>query len=170
MRKLILSFFVVGLFTVAVHAQVKIAYMNPNTVLAQLEEVQIVEDEINALITQRDQEIVPKANALRQAFADYDEIRASLSQAEQQSREADLLQRNEDLENERETYLNEVRQKRASMMQPIIEKMDNAIQKIATSMEIDIVLNEGTSYGEFLIFYANDERLNITNLVLEELK
>ena len=80
------------------------------------------------------------------------------------------MQQNQDLETERDSYLNEIRQRRAQMMQPIIERMDAAIQKIATSMNIDLVLNEGTSYGDAIIFYANAERLNITNQVLEELK
>jgi len=170
MKKLLLSFFVVALFSVGSIAQVKIAYMNPNAVLVQLEEVIAIDQQIEALIDQRDQEIVNKATALQQAFTDYESIRLSLTQEQQQAREAELLQQNQELETERDTYLNEIRQRRAQLMQPIIEQMDAAIQKVATSMDIDLVLNEGTSYGDAIVFYANEERLNITNQVLEELK
>lgn len=48
--------------------------------------------------------------------------------------------------------------------------MDAAIQKIATQMDVDLVLNEGTSYGDAIVFYANEDRLNITGQVLAELK
>ena len=170
MKKILLSLFVVGLLSVVGQAQVKIAYMNPNEVLANLEEVQAIDQQINALIDQRDQEIIAKAGALQQAFSDYEAIRLTLSTEEQQTREADLLQQNQDLETERDTYLNEIRQRRAQELQPIIEQMDAAIKKIATEMGVDLVLNEGTSYGDAIVFYANEERLNITNQVLAELK
>ncbi len=170
MKKLFLSIFLVGLFTIGLKAQVKIAYMNPNAVLAQLEEVVAIDQQIEALINQRDQEIINKANALQQAFTDYEAIRLSLSPEEQQAREAELLQQNQDLETERDSYLNEIRQRRAQLLQPIIEQMDAAIQKIATQMGVDMVLNEGTSYGDAIVFYANEDRLNITNQVLAELK
>ena len=170
MKKILLSLFVVGLLSVVGQAQVKIAYMNPNEVLANLEEVQTIDQQINALIDQRDQEIIAKAGALQQAFSDYEAIRLTLSTEEQQTREADLLQQNQDLETERDTYLNEIRQRRAQELQPIIEQMDAAIKKIATEMGVDLVLNEGTSYGDAIVFYANEERLNITNQVLAELK
>ena len=170
MKKLLLSIFVVGLFTIGLQAQVKIAYMNPNAVLAQLEEVIAIDQQIEALINQRDQEIINKANALQQAFTDYEAVRLTLSTEEQQAREAELLQQNQDLETERDSYLNEIRQRRAQLLQPIIEQMDAAIQKIATQMDVDLVLNEGTSYGDAIVFYADEDRLNITNQVLAELK
>ena len=55
-------------------------------------------------------------------------------------------------------------------MTPIIEKMDLAIKAIATEMGLDLVLNEMTSYGDAIIFYANEEKLNITQQVIAKLK
>lgn len=168
-KRILLLIAVVATFG-AVQAQVKIAYMNPNEVLVQLEEVAAIDQQIQALIAQRDEEIIAKATQLQQAFTDYESERLALTQQQQQAKEQELLQQNQDLESERDSYLNEIRQRRAQLMQPIIERMDAAIQKIATSMSIDLILNEGTSYGDAIVFYANAERLNITNQVLEELK
>ena len=170
MKKTILLLIAIFISFGAAEAQVKIAYMNPNEVLVQLEEVAMIDQQIQSLIAQRDEEIIAKATQLQQAFTDYESERLGLTPDQQQAKEQDLLQQNQDLETERDSYLNEIRQRRAQMMQPIIERMDAAIQKIATSMNIDLVLNEGTSYGDAIIFYANAERLNITNQVLEELK
>lgn len=170
MKKILLSVFVVSLISVGLNAQVKIAYMNPNAVLIELEEVAAIDQQINALIDQRDQEITAKAAALQQEFSDYDAIRLTLSPAEQQQREEELLQKNQNLETERDSFLNEIRQRRAQMLTPIMEQMDAAIKKIATSMEVDLVLNEGTSYGDAIVFYANESRLNITDQVIAELK
>lgn len=169
MKKLLLSFIIVGFGITVAQAQVKVAYMNPNAVLAQLDEVAVIDQQINALINQRDQEIIAKANTLQQEFTEYESIRLTLSSAEQQEIEAGLLQQNQELEAERDSYMNEIRQRRAQLLQPILERMDQAIQKIANSEGIDMVLNEGTSYGDAIVFYSNTERLNITERVLQEL-
>lgn len=170
MKKILLSVFIAVFMVIGLNAQVKIAYMNPNAVLAELEEVQAIDQQIEALILQRDNEIIAKATALQEAFTQYEAVRLTLTVEQQQEQEALLLQQNQELETERDSYLNEIRQRRATLLQPVIERMDVAIQKIATSMQIDLVLNEGTSYGDAIVFYANADRLNITNQVLAELK
>lgn len=165
-----LSTILIGFLSVGLQAQVNIAYMNPNSILGQLEEVIAIDQQIEALINQRDQEIKIKANTLQQAFSEYDATRSSLTNEEQKAIEAELLKQNQELESERESYLNEIRQKRAQLLQPVIDRMNVAIDKIAKQMDIDIVLNEDTSYGDAIIFYSSEDRLNITKLVLAELK
>ena len=165
-----LSTILIGFLSVGLQAQVNIAYMNPNSILGQLEEVIAIDQQIEALINQRDQEIKIKANTLQQAFSEYDATHSSLTNEEQKAIEAELLKQNQELESERESYLNEIRQKRAQLLQPVIDRMNVAIDKIAKQMDIDIVLNEDTSYGDAIIFYSSEDRLNITKLVLAELK
>ena len=165
-----LSTILIGFLFVGLQAQVNIAYMNPNSILGQLEEVIAIDQQIEALINQRDQEIKIKANTLQQAFSEYDATRSSLTNEEQKAIEAELLKQNQELESERESYLNEIRQKKAQLLQPVIDRMNVAIDKIAKQMDIDIVLNEDTSYGDAIIFYSSEDRLNITKLVLAELK
>ena len=165
-----LSTILIGFLSVGLQAQFNIAYMNPNSILGQLEEVIAIDQQIEALINQRDQEIKIKANTLQQAFSEYDATRSSLTNEEHKAIEAELLKQNQELESERESYLNEIRQRRAQLLQPVIDRMNVAIDKIAKQMDIDIVLNEDTSYGDAIIFYSSEYRLNITKLVLAELK
>ena len=170
MKKILLSICILSVISVGLHAQVKIAYMNPNAVLLKLDEVAAIEQQIEELVNQRDQEILAKAGQLQQAISDYDAIRLTLSPAEQQVKEEELLQKNQELEQERNSYLNEVRQRKTKLLAPVTKRMDIAIKKIATNMNIDIVLNEATSYGDAIVFYASEERLNITDMVIAELK
>lgn len=170
MRKLLL----ITLFSIAATigsvAQVNIGYMNPAQVLSQLEEVSGIEQQIEQLIDQRDQELITKSTALQQEFAAYEQAANTMTPDQQVAKEQELLAKNQELEQERESYLNEIRQRRAQMMQPIIERMDIAIKAVATEMQLDLVLNEGTTYGDAIIFYAGEERLNISDRVLEKLK
>ncbi|RNC79458.1 MAG: OmpH family outer membrane protein [Balneola sp.] len=170
MGKHIVAVLVALLFTVSAQAQIKIGFMNPAEVLAQIEEVQIIEQEIQKLVETRDADLLARTTQLQQDFATYEEGKTVLSEQARAEKEQEFLDRNEALEQDRETYLNEIRQKRAQMMTPIIERMDTAIKVTAEEMGLDLVLNQMTSYGDAIIFFSKEERLNITSLVLAKLQ
>ncbi len=170
MGKHVLAVLIALLFTVSSQAQIKIGFMNPSNVLAQLEEVQIVDQEIQKLVETRDADLLAKSTQLQQDFATYEEGKTVLSAEARAQKEQEFLDRNNALEQDRETYLNEIRQKRAQMMTPIIEKMDVAIKAIAEEMGLDLVLNQTTSYGDAIVFFSKEERLNITSQVLAKLQ
>ena len=80
-----------------------------------------------------------------------------------------LIARNDELEAERESYLNEIRQRRVTLLQPVNTKLENAIKAVADSLNIDLVLNEATSYGDTIISYSGFGSINISSLVLERI-
>ncbi len=170
MKKHFLVVVLTAILSITAFAQTKIGYMNPSQVLSELEEVVTIEQQFQTLIETRDQDLIAKSTQLQQDLATYEEGKAVLSAEARATKEQELLDRNTDLEKERETYLNEIRQKRAQMLTPILEKMDTAIKAIASQMGLDLVLNEATSYGDAIIFYANEEKLNITSQVVAKLK
>ena len=155
----------VFLYTAGVQAQVKIGYMNPSVILAQLDEVAVVDQLIEQLVQERDSELMSKANQLQQDFAAYEEARSMLNEDARIIREKDLLDRDQQLQEERENYLNEITQKRAQLLQPIIEKIDQIMAEVAQEKELDLILNEATSYGDAIVFFSSEE-LNITQEVL----
>ena len=156
------------LFTVEAQAQIKIGYMNPSVVLSQLDEVAFVEQQIEQLVQQRDTELMSKANQLQQDFVAYEEARSMLNEEARIIREEDLLARDQQLQEERENYLNEITQKRALLLQPIIEKMDQVMAEVAQKKGLDLILNEATSYGDAIVFFSAEE-LNITQEVLSRM-
>jgi outer membrane protein len=171
MKKLPFYFFLIVSFIVSTEAfaQVKIGYMNPSVVLAQLEEVAFVDQQIEELVQTRDQELIAKANQLQADFVAYEEARSMLTEEARASREENLLARDQELQEERENYLNEITQKRAQLLQPIIEKMDRIMSEVAQERGLDLVLNEATSYGDAIIFFSA-ENLNITEDVLNRMQ
>ncbi|WP_428236401.1 OmpH family outer membrane protein [Gracilimonas sp.] len=150
-------------------AQVKIGYTNPARVLSQLPEVEEVDEQINTLIDQRDEELAAKATDLQQIFSNYESSMANLSQQERAVKEQELMEMNQEFEQDRETMMNEIRQKRNELMAPIIEKMNAAMEEVAQEMNLDLVLNEGTSYGDAIIFFAENEGLDITDKIIAKL-
>merc|ERR1712193_90217 len=103
--------------------------------------------------------LIAKSTQLQQDLAAYEEGKALLNEEARATKEQELLKRDQELQAERDTYLNEVRQKRSMMLQPIIMRMDSVMTDIAEEMNLDLILNQGTSYGDAIIFYAQDERL-----------
>jgi outer membrane protein len=156
------------LFTVETQAQVKIGYMNPTVVLSQLDEVAFVDQQIEQLVQERDTELMTKANQLQQDFVAYEEARSMLNEEARIIREEDLLARDQQLQEERDNYLNEITQKRAQLLQPIIEKMDQVMAEVAQEKGLDLILNEATSYGDAIVFFSA-EKLNITQEVLSRM-
>jgi outer membrane protein len=165
---LLSAFFWIFLFTTGLQAQVKIGYMNPSVVLAQLDEVAFVDQQIEQLVQDRDAELMAKANQLQQDFTAYEEARSMLNEEARVTREEDLLARDQQLQEERENYFNEITQKRALMLQPIIEKMDQIMAEVAEEKGLDLILNEASSYGDAIVFFSSEE-LNITQEVLSRM-
>lgn len=152
------------------NAQVRIGYTNPARVLNELPEVDTVDQQIQELIAEKDNQLATKAGELQQILSQYEENKASLSEQERQSREEELIEMNRQFEAERESYLKEVRDRRNQLMRPIIEKMNRAMEEVAGEMNLDLVLNEGTSYGDAIIFYAESEGLDITSKIIAKIK
>ena len=170
MKKIPILFLFSALLSIPAYSQIRIGYMNPALAMSQMEEVAQVDQQVQDLLTKRDAQLVEKATALQSDFTEYEQGKAVLSAEVRAEREQALVARNQELEQEKEAYLNEVRQKRNELMTPIIERLNSAIEKIAEEMHLDLVLNEATSYGDAIVFYANEEKLNITSKVVQELK
>ena len=170
MKNYYMAVLIAAFISISANAQIKVGYMSPAEVLSQLDEVAIIEQEIEKLVETRDADLIAKSTQLQQDLATYEEGMAVLSAEARAAKEQELLNRNTELEQERDTYLNEIRQKRLQMMAPILEEMDKAIKSVAAEMELDLVLNEATSYGDAIVFYSSEEKLNITQQVIAILK
>lgn len=161
-------FLIVG--TVDVSAQVKIGYTNPEVILSQLPEVQIVDQEIGRLLEKKDSLLAIIELELQNDFNDYNAVKDNLTQQERQQRERKLLEKNQEFEDERQNSLNEVQQMQIKMIQPIEAKIFAEIKNVADSLGLDLILNEGSVNGGAFIFYASEKQINITEMVLENLK
>lgn len=151
-------------------AQVKIGYANPGQILSALPEVEQIDQQIQTMITESDQELAQKANDLQQIFSEYEQNMNTMSEQERGSREEELMELNQQFEQDRETMMNRIRQRRSELMQPIIEKMNVAMEEVAQEMGLDLILNEGTSTGDLIVFYANSDQLNITDRIIEKIQ
>lgn len=169
-KTIALTLFIFGFFTVEAFAQVKIGYTNPARILSQLPEVEEVDKQIEALLTEKDEQLAAEAESLRETFSQFESESRGLTEAQRAQRQQELLELNEQFETQRNKMLDEVRNKRNELMRPIIEKMNNAMAEVAAEMELDMILNEGTSTGDMIIFYADSEKLDVTQKIIDKIK
>ncbi|HET8864635.1 MAG TPA: OmpH family outer membrane protein [Gracilimonas sp.] len=171
-KKITIAIILFGtLFTIQdAFAQVKIGYTNPARILSTLPEVEEVDNQIEALINESDAELAQKATELQKTFTDYESVMNTLSEQERSAREEELMALNQQFEQDRESMMNQIRQRRGELMRPIIEKMNVAMQEVAEELGLDLILNEGTSSGDAIVFFANSEQMNITNRIIEKIK
>lgn len=169
MKKLSVLALFLMLFSFQAEAQVKIGYTNPEVILSQLPEVQSINQEIGDLLERKDSLLAIQALALQKELEDYSAAKDVMTLEQRQQKEQDLIEKNKDFEEERQKSLNEVQQRQITLLQPIESKVYASIKTVADSLGLDLVLNEGSMNSAF-IFYASDEQMNITELVLEKLK
>ena len=170
-KKITLAVFLIGSifsFQDAI-AQVKIGYTSPARILSQLPEVEEIDQQIETMITESDEQLAEKATELQGLFSDYESNMGNLSEQERVTREEELLQLNQQFEQDREAMMNRIRQRRSELMAPVIERMNAAMEEVAQELDLDLILNEGTSTGDAIVFFANSEQLDITNRILEKL-
>ncbi|MFN1835926.1 OmpH family outer membrane protein [Balneola sp. MJW-20] len=166
LKKIILSAAAVCI-SLSAQAQLKIGYTNPIRILSQMPEVDEVDKEIQELVTARDYELTTKAGQIEKQFAEFERNRAGMTESRQKVIMESLMQTNQAFEEERQNYMAEVRQKRNDLMEPVLDKLDAAIKQASQELGLDLVLNEGTTNGDLIVFFAASEKMDITDKVVE---
>lgn len=172
MVKKFFSTFIVLLFCVSLTAvaQVKIGYMSIQDVLSELPERQQIEQQLNNLISEKQQELEQRAANFQNAVAQYQEDQASLSEQQRQAREEKLADMEDSLSEYQQSIQAEIQQRRAELLQPIYNRIDEAIADIAEDMDLDFVLNASTNMGDNIIYFSSQQQLDITSKVADQLK
>lgn len=151
-------------------AQVNIGYMDMQEVLSQVPERQQIEQQLNDLIQSKQQEFQQKATEFQNAVAEYQQNQESLSEQQRQTREEELAGMEDSLNEFQQSIQTEIQQRRAELLQPIYDEIDEAIAAVAEEMELDFVLNKATSMGDNIVYFSSSEELDITPKVVERVK
>lgn len=161
------SIFLLFLFVISASAygQVKIGYMNSQEVLTQMPERSEVEQELNSFIQQKRQELKERTATFQDSVATLQQNQGDLSEAEKQR----LAQMEASLQKFQQGLQQQIQQRRSQLLQPLYEKMDEAIAAIAEKKDLDFVINEATNTGENIVYYSESQELDITEEVLQQI-
>jgi outer membrane protein len=170
MKLIIISLFVyLPLLSFVSNAQLKIGYVDSDTIMDNYADVQDARQQLDAIVQEWQSEVRKLESELKAKQDDYD--KRKLIMTEQTSIEvmAEITKLQKDIADYRDKKFGangELFQKQNELMKPIQNKVFTIIQQIATEEEMDYVFDRS---GDILFLYAKPE-YDLTVKVIERLK
>lgn len=170
MKRLILIalFFVFTGFS-QIAAQLEIGYVDSDAIMEQLPDAQDAQKKIDAVIAEWQEELDKMQQKWENKYDQYQKRKLIMSDQKRVEVEQELV----DLENQISQFRQEkfgvngeLFDKQEEIMEPVNNKIFNAIQEVAKERKLDFVFDRS---GDILFLYAKEE-YDITSLVLEKLK
>jgi Outer membrane protein len=146
----------------------KLAYVDSEYIMSNIPEYDDAQEELNSLSTQWQNEVKALYDKVEDMYKKYQTESVLLSEDQKHAREQEIINKEQEAKKLQMRYFGaegQLYQKRTELVQPIQEKIYNAINELAQTNGYSFVfdLSSGTS-----ILYANDKN-DISDEVLDEL-
>lgn len=169
MKQLILFFTVLISLSTFSSAQLKIGYIDSDTVMDKLPDVQDARQKIDALIQEWQSELRKLENEWKTKFDDYEKRKLIMTDQTRTEVEAELVKLENDIAQFRDKKFGtngELFQKQDELMKPVQNRIFNAIKLVAEEENLDFVFDRS---GDIMILFAK-EQYDISQKVLDKLK
>ncbi len=166
---IILSAFIFTLFSSVTFAQLKIGYVDSNTIMDKLPDAQDARQKLDAQVKEWQDELNKKEADWKTKYDDYEKRKLIMTDQTRSETETELMNMEKDISDYREKKFGtngELFQKQDELMKPVQNKIFTAIQDIAQDENLDFVFDRS---GDVMLLYAKEE-YDITNKVLDKLK
>ncbi|MEY2648389.1 MAG: hypothetical protein RL282_1102 [Bacteroidota bacterium] len=165
--KKILFFLLAGMFSMQLQAQ-RYAVIDTRYILSKMPEYTDAQKKLDALSIQWQKEIDDKQAALDVLYRNFESEKVMLSEELLKKREDDIFNKEKevrDLQKKRFGFEGDLFKRRQELVKPIQDKVYNAVQKLASIRQYDLILDK--SEGITVIFA--DPKLDKSDDVLKEL-
>jgi outer membrane protein len=150
-------------------AQLKIGYVDSDTIMDNLPDVEDARQKIDAQIQEWQNELKKMEGDLKAKQDDYEKRKLILTEQTSSEMLADISKLEKDIKDYRDKKFGasgELFVKQDELMKPIQNKVFTVIQEIAQEEDLDFVFDRS---GDILFLYAK-EQFDLTAKVLERLK
>ncbi|WP_332020379.1 OmpH family outer membrane protein, partial [Kaistella sp.] len=132
MKKLSVLFAAVMMLVTAgaVNAQ-KVASMDYEAVLAAMPETKKMTTDLDTFSKTKGDELQKQAEAFQKEVQQYQADAAKLTEAQRTTKEGELQKKQQNLQQLQQTAQNDLAQRRDAAVKPIIDKLNNAVAKVA---------------------------------------
>lgn len=168
MKHLIISISFFLIFNSLASAQLKIGYIDSDTVMDKLPDVQDARQKLDALIQEWQAELKELENKWKTKFDDYEKRKLIMTDQTRSETEAELIKLENDIAQFRDKKFGtngELFQKQDEFMKPVQNKIFNAIKLVAEEDDLDFVFDRS---GDIMILFAK-EQYDISQKVLDKL-
>jgi outer membrane protein len=159
------------LVPLAVSAQLKVAVMNPDSVLDAMPETEQVQTELDNYIQERQ-------SAFQQRYQEFiDQMTAysqqaeagNLSQDEQVEEEERLTELQQELNSFQQRIQQQIQQRQSDLFNPLLVRVEDAMAEVSEEMGLDYVINKTSNMGDPIVYYTSDRAPDITQQVIDKL-
>lgn len=157
---------------VAQAQDMKIGFVEPRVILERMPEMRAVQQRLQNFAERKQNELANKERELQTEIELYQQKVGVISEQAQQQEEQRLNELDMEFRQLQNSAQQEVQQRQAELMSPILEQMQQAINTVAEAQGLDYVLNTTTSSGDVIILYVSERVQNeydITDEVMQEL-
>jgi len=170
MKLIFISLFVyLPLLSFVCNAQLKIGYVDSDTIMDNYPDVQDARQKLDALIQEWQTEVRKLESELKAKQDDYDKRKLIMTEQTSVEAKADITRLEKEIADYRDKKFGangELFQKQNELMKPIQNKVFTIIQQVATEEELDFVFDRS---GDILFLYAKPQ-YDLTAKVIERLK
>lgn len=168
-RKLILFSTVLFMCTGAVFAQLKIGYVDSDSIMDKLPDAQDAQAKLDVIIKDWQAELSKLEADWKTKYDDYEKRKLIMSEQTRAETEAELVKLEKKVGEYREKKFGsngELFQKQDEIMKPVQNKVFNAVKEVAQEEDLDYLFDRS---GDVMLLYAKD-KYDMTNKVLAKLK
>jgi outer membrane protein len=170
MKLIFISLFVyLPLLSFVSNAQLKIGYVDSDTIMDNFPDVQDARQKLDAMIQEWQTEIRKLEAELKAKQDDYDKRKLIMTEQTATDAMAEINKLQKDIADYRDKKFGangELFQKQNELMKPVQNKVFTIIQQIATEEDLDFVFDRS---GDILFLYAKPQ-YDLTAKVIERLK
>lgn len=150
----------------------RIGFVEPRAILESMPEMRAVEQRLQNYVNRKRDELSELEGDFQTEVESYQQRIGVISDTVREREEERLGQMQFELQQSQSQAEQEIRQRQAELMAPLLEQIQSAIDEVAVEKEIDYVLNTTTSTGDVIILYVKDdlrEEYDITDAVMRNL-
>ena len=142
MKKLSVLFAaVMMLVAVGTASAQKVASMDYETVLAAMPETKKMTTDLDTFSKTKGDELQKQAEAFQKEVQQYQADGAKLTEAQRTAKEGELQKKQQNLQQLQQTAQNDLAQRRDAAVKPIIDKLNNAVAKVAKANGFDFIID-----------------------------
>jgi outer membrane protein len=150
-------------------APLKVGYTDHEVIIVNMAEYQQVQQQLQKEAQTGQQELQKQYQDYQEKLDRYQKQQALLSAQTRQEREQELVQLQQTIQQAAQQKDQQLGRREGELMQPILEKVQKAIDKVAAAKGLDIVLRSQVGVQP-VILYVNEQTIaNITMDVAREL-
>ncbi|MBU4537442.1 MAG: OmpH family outer membrane protein [Weeksellaceae bacterium] len=124
----------------AVSAQ-KVASMDYEAVLSAMPETKKMTTDLDTFSKTKGDELNKQAESFQKEVQQYQAEGAKLTEAQRTAKEGELQKKQQNLQQLQQTAQNDLAQRRDAAVKPIIEKLNNAVTKVAKANGFDFIID-----------------------------